>query len=181
MMMKRTFLTALLLLTPIFSHAQDYALTPENTSIVFEMDSTWHKFSGSAPDLQGTLSVDNLASPRIVQGKVVIFAEKMTTEDEKRDEKMHDLSLESVKFPEIVYEITGLEEEKLQGNLTVRETTRPVELSLVKSTQEGAITYVGTTVIQWKDYDVKDPSIFIATVFDDVVISVKVTLPLEGN
>ncbi|MBF0275033.1 MAG: YceI family protein [Nitrospinae bacterium] len=176
--MKHIIKTLLLftLFFPVNLQALEVKLSPENTQITFDMDTTWHKFSGKANKFSGFISFENMKNPENVKGVVTINVADMTTMEEDRDEKMHKTSLLVDTFPTIKYRMIGYEKGKLKGELTILKTTKPVDLVVERKKVDDKTVYLGKTTIKWKDFGVVDPSIWVAKVYEDVIISVEVDI-----
>ena len=58
------------------------------------------------------------------------------------------------------------------GELTIKDVTKPVTLKLTSEKKENYIEYKGVAQIYWADFNVNDPSIFIAKLDKKVTITV---------
>lgn len=148
----------------------------KHSSITFELDSTWHIVYGVAQEYSGKIIFDDPISPTQVTGKIEIKAGSLTTELTMRDNTLHDFSLEAKKYPLITYTITRYSANELMGELTIKDVTKPVSLKLTSEKKGSYIEHTGIAIIDWSDYNVGDPSFFLATVDKKVTIKVIVRL-----
>jgi polyisoprenoid-binding protein YceI len=90
---------------------------------------------GSFEEIEGAFSVPD--DPANTTGRVVMKTKSINTGNQDRDNHLRTNDFfEADKYPEIVFESTGIEivsgqKAKLTGDLTVRDVTKPVSLDLV--------------------------------------------------
>ncbi len=172
---------AAILFFSIIPGARSYEaqINGEHSSITFELGSTWHTIYGTANEYSGKIVFDDPLRPTRVTGKIDIKADSLTTGLNMRDEKLRNFSLEVKKYPLITYTITEFRAGELLGELVIKDVTKVVALKLTSEKKGGYMEHTGVAHINWADYNVIDPSIFIATVDKKITIKVIVRLPLN--
>ncbi len=166
-------LAAVLLLSQI-------SLTPENTKVRFEVDSTWHLVTGQVRALSGTV---DLARSKV---EVRIPVSELDTDNGKRDRKMRAV-MEADKFPEIVFVASPLPCDprresgqcagEMKGEIQIRGVRKPLVLQLRQTPgANGNVTVHAETALNWSEFGVEDPSIFIAKLRETVRVSIDVDL-----
>jgi len=159
--------------------AGTWTLVPDRSTITVKAKSMW----GLVPvkGRFGEFSGEGLlAAPQTVSGHVDIKAASMRTGIRKRDEHMHSADFFEVeRFPDINVVVTGADAVdgdtvKLRADLTVKGTTKPVELTTtVAPTGDGGMRLVGQTTINRQDFGVDGNLIGMigdnATIHGDVV------------
>lgn len=151
----------------------------EHSSITFELGSTWHTIYGTANEYSGEIVFDDPLSPTEVTGKIEIKADSLATGLDMRDEKLRSHSLDVKTYPLITYTITQYRAGEMLGELMIKNVTKLVPLKLTSVKKGGHIEHTAIAHIDWSDYNVKDPSIFIATV--DKKVTIKVTVRLASD
>jgi polyisoprenoid-binding protein YceI len=182
-------------LIPTCAHAQHWnlpaELTRESTQITFELDTTWHTVEGSVKAISGTMSLPNQKDSKTITATLTIPVASLDTESESRDEEMRD-SMEESRFPTITVSMPEIrpscDEAALTpepacdyvttGTITIRDVTLPLRLKgTISRNDAGAILVGGSTQLDWSKFGIKDPSILIAKVHEQVNISFHITLP----
>lgn len=164
-------------------------LNGDNAKISFEVDSTWHLVEGVVHKVVGAIESRKDGSDEVLSITVEIPVDQLDTDSSMRDEKMRKVMAEE-KFPKIKFESNfkvgkctpavvkagSSCSETMKGLLTIRETSRPVELSLDFNQGTEQIQIIGHTSIKWSDFGVEDPSILIAKLDETVKIQVEVVI-----
>ena len=160
------------------------AVSDSNTSITFEVGTTWHTVRGTTRTLVGRVWLENPADYRTIRGDVHLPVKTFDTDNSSRDEELRSVMDES-KFPEVRVEIKDagdicppqvLEEGKrcdstMRALLTIRGVSREITLPYTAASDGANYLVSGSVEFSWKDFGVKDPSIFIARVHDAVRIA----------
>lgn len=172
---------------------------PENGSLTFEIDAarshvgfemgaTLHTVVGKASAVTGRITVPASPDPSgfPVGGRIRIAARTLDTGNARRDRRMRSESLAVEKYPEIVFTPSkalggtrpaapgGPMELKLLGDLTIRDTTRPIEILVRARVGEQEIVADGEARLTFLDYGVPDPSNFLLHVDSEVKIHLHV-------
>lgn len=138
---------ALLTTTGAFAAAVDYEIDPVHSHIGFAVkhlgvSTVRGEFKEYGSDLR--IDEENLAESSVT---LRIRAASIDTDNQRRDDHLRsDDFLNAEAYPELVFESTGIEaagegEYLLTGNLTIRDTTREVEIPVSVA---GPIDFQGT-------------------------------------
>jgi polyisoprenoid-binding protein YceI len=168
--------------------AQDSAVQLEaaDTKIQFSLGSSLHTVHGTFALKSSNLRFD--PSSGKISGAVVVDAASGESGNNGRDSRMHREILESAKFPEIVFNPTGMKgtvaangPSKVDVSGTFRlhgqdhPVTLPIEVSAEGPTLQIAVHYV-IPYVQW---GLKNPSNFFLRASDKVEIEIRATGRLE--
>jgi len=167
------------------SEAAKYTFGTAGSSVTFQNQASLHGIDGEVKEYSG--SFDSTAGT----GLLVVKTKSMTTNLGPRDNKMHSFCLESEKYPTIEFKVssvTGLESVQagskrgritLNGNLKIRDVTKPISVASSFVTVGNDLTLQGQLDFKWTDFNVPDPSILISTLYPDM--SVKFSLSMKGE
>ena len=162
-----------------FSYSKDYIFesyegaVESQESIRFESEST--KFGIFTTSYNGYAKSYNITYKKNVNViesiNVKIVASSIDTDNDSRNEKMHNSILDVSKYPEIIFkslESLDLSKSKHEvvGTLKVRGVEKKISLLLNTVKTEEGILIEGSTSISLKSYGIPDPSIAIASVRD---------------
>ena len=167
------------------------SLQSENTTVKFEVKTTWHTVHGIVRNISGKAWLKNVNDPKSINVEIAIPVLAMDTDNTSRDEEMKN-AMNSDQFPAVHLSIQDIPEicdpesvtlEKpcffsAKVNLTIRDVSREVLLrSSVHLNASREYEVSGTTSFKWSDFGVRDPSIFIAKVHEEVMVQFSVKLP----
>jgi polyisoprenoid-binding protein YceI len=135
-----------------------WTLDPAHTSASFTVRHAGiSKARGQFPELEGALTV--APGGEDLKFEATLQTASITTSNADRDNHLRSADFfDAEQFPAITFVSTGLEGEKLTGDLTIRDITRPVVLDF---TYEGAATdpfgiyragFTGETKISRKEF-----------------------------
>lgn len=117
----------------------------------------------------------------IMTDMVISFAvEKMDTDNESRDTKLHDLCMSAKEFPRVEVRVPGplfLKEarpHKYQGVVIIRGNERPFEIELSQNLEGNKMIITGHSVWGLKSMGIPDPSIMVAKLSDEIRIHIKI-------
>jgi polyisoprenoid-binding protein YceI len=175
------FPVALLLLLPVPLTAASYTfeLDPATTKVEFTFGATLHTVDGTMRARQGTVQLD--PETHAASGRFVLDATSAQTGNPRRDQKMHEKILESQQFPDITFEpqrVTGelkpagRSEIELHGVLEMHGTKRPMDMTVVATSDGTKVTGTGMMVVSYLDWGLKDPSFFILRVEKEVRVTI---------
>lgn len=177
-----------LLLSLSFAQAETYwnlpkKLNPQNTTLNYELDTTWHMVHGKVEQLEGEVHLAQQQDYKSIRAKVKFNVSAMDSDNEDRDEEMRQV-MTAETFPQIVFNLTSIDQicspEELnkintckysgQGKITIRDISAnlPISGEITKTADGYEIS--GETQLKWADFGISDPSIFIAKVYADVNI-----------
>ncbi|POB13441.1 YceI family protein [Halobacteriovorax sp. DA5] len=154
----------------------EQALNAQNR-IIFNMSST--KAGVITTDFQGVVKVASITYKKNKNGRykdisIKIDAKELDTDNESRNEKMYEKCLEVNQNPHIIVRIPGPVRlgELNPGIIEVRNKKHSVDIFIEKNiAADGKISLVGKSVLSLKKLEVPDPSIWIATVHDDIEVN----------
>jgi polyisoprenoid-binding protein YceI len=159
-------------------------LSTLNTSITFELDTTWHTVHGEAKQISGRAWLTTPADYKSVRLELTIPVSSLDTGSESRDEEMRD-SMDAEAFPNISFVSEPLREVCApaalaegsscpfagSGTVTIRDVSRQVPLSgTISREPSGGFKVSGDTTLKWDEFGIKDPSILIAKVHSETKI-----------
>lgn len=198
--MKRIAATLFMLFQSSLCFAQQPAawklpldLNDENTSVRFDVDTTWHMVTGHISGTTGTVGLQDPGDISSIVADIHFPVKKFDTGWGMRDSSLYD-HMAAEKFPEVRIQTSALKGNctpelasaggcsgMLEGQLTIRDVSKNVSLP-VKITKKGSNYLVsGKYTLRWAEYNVEDPSIMVASVKPEVTISYSVTVPAGEN
>lgn len=145
------------------------------------------KTVGKTNAVNGQLTLDfSGAVPKLVSGQFTVDLSTLQSDQSRRDNRIRQQWLESAKYPTATFQATGVQGApdnfqegqpvsfQLVGNLTVRETTRPVTFDVTATLDGDTIAGEAQTVIKMSDFGVEPPAFAnLFVVGDDTLITVK--------
>lgn len=162
-------------------------LGDQNTEIEFTVDSTWHTVHGKTSGVVGKLYLATPSDSGSVRGEIAVPVASFDTDSSRRDARLKEV-MNSGNFPKVEYKISGADitcspqsvtellscSILLHGNLRIKDANRPWDITSTLISQNDEYIFQGTGSLRWNDYGVADPSIFIAKLSADVLVSIKV-------
>lgn len=163
-------------------------LDDKNSTVTFEVDSTWHRVEGKAPGVAGELHLLDEKDPSSVRGTVSVLVERFDTDSSRRDSRLREV-MAATEFPKVTYTIEKVAlgcatpessatcSVRSEGSLEIRGATRPFQMSgeITKAENGGYLLRLGGA-LRWEEFGVEDPSILIAKLAKDVAVSAVVVL-----
>lgn len=119
---------------------------------------------GTTPAVAGQITFDPAAPQQAALGPITVDISKFQSDSSRRDGALRDRFIESAKYPLATFvtkEINGLPASytpgqevsfTISGDLTIRETTRPVTFQVKAKLDGGTLTGVATTTILMSDF-----------------------------
>lgn len=171
------------------------AITDENVTVRFAVDSTWHLVEGKTSGLHGKIWLHDPSDPLSIRIDAGIPVARFDTERESRDEKLRKV-MHAEQFPEVRFSgqkaspLGGACEPSMlmdgamcrldiEGELRIGAVSKTVVLPVeVKKSAKGLVVE-GELALEWADYGVEDPSILIAKLDKTVRVHVSVVIPQE--
>lgn len=169
-------------------------LNNENTSVNFEVDSTWHLIKGVAKKIEGKLWLEVPDDFHSIRGEITFPVAAFDTDNENRNQKLKKV-MHAEDFPNVTFELlnsiptlcdpatlTNLQncDFEIEGELSINNVKRNILLKSQITSFNSTYKISGSTSIKWADFNVDDPSILIAKLYDDVKIEFLVTLNSKG-
>jgi len=174
------FLVGLLLAASASAEPLVLELDPNQTRVEFGFGATLHSVSGSLRLEHGRLEIDPVTGA--ASGEIVLDAKSAKTGVARRDEKMHQEILESATFPKVTYTLeridgavhrTGRSEIQLHGTLELHGVRLPAAIVAVATVDGDKVTATGTFTVPYREWGMKDPSVFVLRVEKEVHIQIK--------
>ena len=130
-------------------------------------------------DIQGKIE-----GSQVTDVKIRLLAKSFDTDDDSRDEKLHDYCLEVKKYPLLEIFIPGPitignKYKNLSGKMNIRGKDKNVKLNLVVKRTLKELTAKGDAMLSLKKLDIPDPSIAVASLSDEIKTSFEVKLDIE--
>lgn len=192
--MKKILSTAILSLailstTAIESQAKNYYLkfNDKQSKINFFVNTSLHDVNGQVKKFKGYIDIRGEGTNVTkADGLLEITADSLFTNQSQRDSKLKNDVLSVLSFPLIKFKVNNakitsnkMDEDgtlyiRLMGPLTIRDVTKNVEIPVkVKmSTDKSSATVEGRYTVNFKDYNVPDPSLpIVGKVNENIDIS----------
>lgn len=187
-------LLALSLAAPALGAAVRLHLDPEDTEIAFVLKATGHEVRGTFHLEAGELSLD----PRTgaASGHLILDARSAQTGNKGRDKNMHKKVLESETYPQVRFEVQGVEGSlpesgagvvRVRGTLSIHGGTHAVTLPVQLRIAGDRFTASTELEIPYVEWGMKDPSVIFLRVAKTVQVSAKAggrittAAPAEGE
>ena len=117
---------------------------------------------------------------KLTDMKIVMQASSLNTDSEARDEKLHQLCLETESYPQIEVNLPGPvqigSEGSFAGTIVIRGKTKPIQVKMKLSEHEGVVYASGESELGVKELEIPDPSIAIATLENKINIIFKLAV-----
>lgn len=140
---------------------------------------------GRTGDVSGSITIEGST---VTGGSVEVDLTTITTNDSRRDDNVQS-ALETDQFPTATYTLTepielgpaALDGEPVSitgaGELTIKGTTRPVEVPIEAQIVDGVVIVVGSLDLSFSDYGVETPSApIVLSVSDEGVMEFQLLL-----
>lgn len=168
--------------------ALHYRIAADGSELRWELPATLHTVEGRVPRVSGTIDLErgtvSRAEPNVEmwRGRVRVVADagSMVTGNSSRDRKMRMTTLETARYPEIVFESRHIEADlsrfrpgehltvEVAGELTVHGKSAAVRLPVDVFVFPDHVMLAGRFSVGWKQFGVPDPSFGIVTVREPV-------------
>jgi len=161
-------------------------LDPAATAVTFTLDSTFHEVHGRFTLEAGEIVFDPLAGH--ASGEIVVAAASASTDNARRDRKMHETVLESARFPRIVftprrlagaYRAAGDSAVELSGTLSIHGDAHEVTIPATLHGVDGRLTGAAKLSIPFVEWGMKDPSVLMFRVAKRVDVTLEFVGALE--
>jgi polyisoprenoid-binding protein YceI len=161
-----------------------YRFVPEQSTLTFELPTTYRVVHGKTGAWKGSVEVDP-ASPGTLKARLQIRAESIETGNSHRDLDVRDKVLEAAKFPEIVFEAKKYKGSlanfdpgatitaEVSGELTIHGVTKPIQTSLQCAVLPDHVVVAGAVPVFWKAFGLRDMSRLFLRIKDPMLIVFK--------
>jgi polyisoprenoid-binding protein YceI len=148
-----------------------YLLSPDESSVTYEVDETFinqgnvlNTAVGTTPGVTGEIQLNFDQPQASTLGVLSVDVSGLRSDSGRRDNALRDRYLESARFPIVTFKpaaIEGLPETiepgveyplVLQGNLTIRETTRPATFEARVRLEDETLAGQATTTFLMSDF-----------------------------
>ncbi|MBT3984034.1 MAG: YceI family protein [Bacteriovoracaceae bacterium] len=172
-------------LSKSFSHKDFESAEKSSDYIKFEGKST--KFGLVTTSFGGIVKDFSVSAEKRGQaiGNIIVKfpIEKMDTDSESRDEKMHGLCFDSKKYKELKIEFkrpifAGDKEKTVDAEMTIRGKKKKIKIKISAVIEAGKLVAKGGTTLDFEYLEIPDPSIAIASVDKNFNINFNVAIEL---
>jgi len=165
--------------------AQTQELRVSNGRATFTSDAPLETINGTTTRVAGSVSVD-LANPGAASGTLIVPVASLRTGIALRDEHLQGANwLNAASHPNITLQVTAFEGAsdftggervsfRIRGNMTIKGTTRPVNIRAQGQLRDGAFLVRARWRIRLSDYGVSIPAAVQAKVNNEIVVSVNI-------
>jgi polyisoprenoid-binding protein YceI len=162
--------------------AETLTLTPDQTRVRFELDSTLHAVEGTARLVSGQIHFSQEGGP--ASGSVVIDARSLETGNGMRDDNMHGKVLESERYPQIEFSPETLNvishtgsvwEIELAGTTRIHGGAWPLTIQAQVEVERDVARVHGQFVIPHVAWGMRDMSNFLLSVEKQVHVDFDAT------
>ena len=180
--------------TNVYAEEQTYwnlpiNLSTQNTSVDFEVDSTWHLSHFKVKKINGKVWLKDKKDFNSIQAHIYMPVRYFDSDNSLRDKKMLKVMGEK-KYKNVEFDLISINNlcdpiklmeadscnADLIGNLKIKETEKQVTIPVKVSFQNNKYLIDGNFNLDWDEYGVEDPSILIAKVYKKVQINFKLEL-----
>lgn len=156
-------------------------LDPARSTVGFSLGATIHTVHGTARMVSGTATLDPASGE--LSGEVVVEAASTDTDNDGRDQKMHDKVLEIAAHPTIVLRpehLTGSIPEAGEADVTLAASlellgsSHAIEIPAHVARNGDEISVTATFQIPYVEWGLEDPSVFVLRVEKYVTVEVEV-------
>jgi polyisoprenoid-binding protein YceI len=159
-----------------------YRFVPAQSSITFEVPTSFHVIQGKVDAWHGNVEVEP-APPGVFKARIVVRADGLETGKAKRDLEFRDKMFEASRFPEIVFEgasykgnlsnvdpgaVTTVE---VTGTLTMHGVSRPIQTSIECAVLPDHVVVAGAVPVVWKSFGLGDLSKLLVRVKEPMLVA----------
>jgi polyisoprenoid-binding protein YceI len=150
-----------------------YKIVPGESVVTYEVGETFfnqnNRFAlaiGTTTDINGEITIDEVNPQNSSIGPITIDVSKFTSDSSRRDRTIRDRFLQSSQYPIATFVPTAIEglpgsytpgqelSFKVTGDLTVKETTKPVTFDVTAKIVDGDLIGTATTTISLNEFGV---------------------------
>lgn len=168
-------------------------LSETNTTVQFEVDSTWHKIVGKVKGFSGEAWLSNDKDPNSIRAKIIFPVVGFDTDSEGRDEELrHDMHSDI--YPNVEFELSSVNnicpsidlvrgkvcEISLLGNLSISGIKKQVTIPGSLLLNNNIYKVKGTFPVTWGEFGVEDPSILIAKLDPIAYVGFTLDIPVKA-
>lgn len=167
-------------------------LNDQNTTVNFEVDSTWHMVHGKTSQIKGELFLEKPEQISSLKGQIVIPVVSFNTDNSSRDKKLL-LVMAASQFPDVQLEVINTKNlcepnqvaqgelgnsclGEVEAQLQIRDVNQKINFPIKLEKNANGVFVSGHFILNWKDFNVEDPSILIAKVKAEAKVSFELKL-----
>ena len=172
--MKILFLAVAMLATQV-THAQSLRANPSQSKVSFSIKNFGLKTDGTLTGLQGSLDADpSSAEPKAIN--LSVDANTINTDNKMRDNHLRKAEYFDVaKFPRLTFTASSFSKTAtgylVKGNLTIKGTTKVIEVNCTTTKDNGGILFKGSFPINRRHFKVGGGSISLS---DDLTVNFQI-------
>ena len=160
-----------------------YKLSRSGSVLRWDLPATAHTVKGTVGSFEGTIDAEPVNGNWSIRSRIVVAADSMSTGNARRDRNMREKTLETPRFPEIVFEATEISADlskfrpmeqfsaKVSGDLTVHGKSVKVQLPVDVYVFRDHAVIAGSFPIHWKQFGLDDPSFGVIRVKEPMMVS----------
>ena len=157
-------------LTPAGSDETIYRIDASRSSVTYEVEESLagveHTATGSTSGIAGDIGIDRADPSQTRLGQVVVNVAQLTSDQALRDQRLQHDFLESQDHPLVTFDTTAIDglpdsvvegetyDVIVRGDLTVKETTAPVDLDASVRIDGDVLRITATTTVLLSTFDV---------------------------
>jgi polyisoprenoid-binding protein YceI len=163
-----------------------YRVDPARSELAWEVDASLRAVRSRTRALAGQVRVVSTGDDGVsLEGRLEIEAASFETGNERRDRTLRERTLAVTEHPTIlfvphrVFRTSSWAEDEslaLEGDLTIRGTTRPVRIPVTLERRGARLVVEGRVRLLWADYAIPDPSFFPMKLRPDVDVQAHLEL-----
>lgn len=192
--MSRRWVIALLCLvsclaSPLAAETLRLRLDPAQSQVSVRFAATLQSVTGRLGPAEGTIEFDPATGQ--ASGDVRMDFTRATTDNGRRDRKMHAKILETDRYPGAVFHVEGVSlantlhqgenDVQLRGTVDFHGSSRLVTLPATVTLKGGEVRAKGWLEVPYIAWGVRDPSFFLLRVAKVVTVEVNIAGRLEGK
>lgn len=158
------------------------AVTDKNAQISFDLETTWHDVHGKTSGLEGKVWLADPNDSQQVNVELSLPVSKFDTDNSSRDETLREVMNEP-EFKHVIFKVSKLTQDckpelvtekgpcldSLLATLKIRDIEKNILVPVTISSEPAGFLIKGNVSINWSEYGVEDPSIFLIASVDPVV------------
>ena len=158
-----------------------YRLVPDESTLGFELPTTFHVVHGKTSAWHGDVEVDP-GTAGAMTGRIEIRADSIETGNAHRDLDVRDRVLEAAQHPQIVFELKNYKgnlarfasgatiDAEVDGDLTIHGVTKPIQASVECAVLPDHVVVAGAVPVFWKAFGLRDLSRMFLKIKDPMMV-----------
>ncbi len=167
-------------------------MNDQNTSVSFEVDSTWHMVHGKTAGVEGKVWLEDAKDPATVSAEFSIPVATFDTDNSSRDERMREV-LRQTEFPKVTVRLNNMDPQQRctptvveengecdalsYGTISINGVQRELRLPLHVTREAEHFKVDGKLPFEWAAFNIEDPSILVARLNKTVTVKYSIAIP----